>query len=103
VDEEAWLDRLLDSLPQAVPSATLKAALQRQASALRAGGSLSRLLKALWPEAPSAWPAGVLAASTALGIAIGIALPALGLTSQELTAGDLVSYAFSALDASEWL
>ncbi len=104
VDGEAWLDTLLDAVPAALPSAALKEKLVPHRLPRRAGDAwLSRLFASLWPDASSAWPAGVLAASTALGILIGVATPALDVASQELNAGEVMSYAFSALDASEWL
>lgn len=101
--EEARLDRLLDAVPDLAPSAALKAKILARASAARAGGGvISRAVKTLWPEASSAWPAGVLAASMALGALIGIFAPAITEAGQELSAGDVVSYAFSAIDTSEW-
>jgi hypothetical protein len=103
MDEEALLDRLLDAVPATRPSVALKERLMPRQLPRDSGAWLSRLIAALWPEASSPWPAGVLAASIALGILIGIATPAIDLTSQELNAGEVMSYAFSTLDASEWL
>lgn len=101
--EEATLDRLLDAVPDLAPSAALKAKILARTSAERAGGGVvSRTIKMLWPDASSAWPAGVLAASMALGALIGIFAPTITEAGQELSAGDVVSYAFSAIDTSEW-
>lgn len=99
VEGEAWIDRLLDSLPAAEPSAALKARLMPRARV----AWFKDLMKALWPEAQSAWPAGVLAASMALGVAIGALVPTLSAEVDEMAAAEVVSFAFSGSDTGEGL
>jgi hypothetical protein len=103
MDEEVWLDRLLDAVPHAQPSEAFKQGLLPRRLPRARSAWVSRVFAALWPEASVSWPAGVLAASTALGILIGLATPAIDVASRDLNAGEVVSYAFSALDTSDWL
>jgi hypothetical protein len=103
VNQEAMLDRLLDAVPAALPSAALRERLLPRRLPRPGAAWPLRIFAALWPDASSPWPAGVLAASTALGIFIGVATPTIEVASEELNAGEIMSYAFATLDASEWL
>lgn len=109
VEQAARFDMLLDMAPTAAPSAALTerllAARPRTAvtpTSVRSG-FLRGLLDAVWPYGSPAFPAGALAASIMLGVALGatfdISLPTTQMTAEAVpdatTGEELVSLALA--------